>query len=125
MIKELIKLKEKYELDDGITELVYHFNRLGLKTLFSCQGHDWYKKPYIMFQCEEDNLHKIILTLYKMFSEKNTHLDIGTFYKMCEPMISEDHTIAINGNWMWKGNLWNFEDYQKNIDIFSEYMKKL
>lgn len=111
-------MKNEYNLDDGIAELVYQFNRLGLRTAFSCQGHSWAQKPYIMFECDEDVLKNIIIELHQR-DGRQKYLNIGYFYKLCQPIIEKNGNISINNKWMWEGKYWTLEEYNDCIGNFA------
>lgn len=116
-------------MDKGIVELCNQFNRLGLKTKFSCQGDGYFRKPYITFTCNEDNLHNIIKSIYKLHSKYNEYLDIGCFTKSCYPVLIgadiKDIKVSINDDWNWSGSSWDRDDYQNKIDIFTSYLSAI
>jgi len=127
--KEVNELKNKYDLDDGISELVYYFNKYGFTTIYSCQGHDRNKHPYIMFDAEEKEIKTLLQHLYKKFQNKEgQYLDIGKLYKQCEPVLvkNDKEELIFNNHWLWDDfGLWKVEDYQSKIDKLCNYLKQL
>ena len=120
-----------WDLDDGIAELVYIFNEIGFKTIYSCQGHNIgcanINKPYIMFDANEIDIKLMLRKLYDKYSNNySKYLDIGEINKLCSPCCCsayDGNYFKINSHWLWGGNNWIYEDYQTKINRFAEYLK--
>ena len=104
-------MKTEYDpsiIDPEMVTIVENFNKAGIKTLFSCQGHfkesfdgGGQSTPYLLTELPED------LVLYKyIFSSKypNIKIEIEPFFDL------EDSELDILDNFT------NLEEYKSNID---------
>lgn len=81
------------EIDEGVRNVVCVFNRLGYNTIFSCQGHEEYEYPYVIF---DNNIKDIdIAFLAKKFLISNVYK--GYFCKWVR-----NNNGKIWENWVWK-----------------------
>ena len=104
-------MKSEYDpstIDPEMVTIVENFNKAGIKTLFSCQGHFKYSFdgggqsiPYLLTELPKDpNLYNCI------FSGKysNIKIEIESFFDL------EDSELDILDNYT------NLEEYKNNID---------
>lgn len=118
-------MKEQWDLDEGIVDLVYLFNELGLKTKYSCQGHGKGDYPYIMFDMEDEKiLTQVLKEIYETQNIKKSTLDIGHFYQLFTPYISKGEFI-INDSYVWRAEFWKLEDYQRKIDRLARILRRV
>ena len=124
--EEVINLIEMWKLDKNIAELVIVFNKIGLQTIFSCEGCG-NNKPYIMFSGNQNRIEDIIINLYSNFSH-GAYLDIGSFKKLCTPIvtkINDEVEYSFNSNWIWEGEYWLREDYIFKINRLTKMLKQI
>lgn len=107
---------EVKELDKNIKKLVYLFNKIGLRTEFSCEGHEKYEHPCIIFDSyvTEDDIHKVASKILSA----NGYL--GEFHLW----VRKDDSDDVCTNWMFLINC-PFENISDRINLINKVENKI
>ena len=107
---------EVKELDKNIKKLVYLFNKIGLRTKFSCEGHEEHEYPCIIFDSyvTEDDICKVAS---KILSAKGY---LGEFHLW----VRKDDSDDVCTNWMFLINC-PFKNTSDRINLIKKVEDKI
>ena len=114
----LIELNNKMvEIDDECVDLVLFFNKIGLKTKFSCQGHEPYEPFEIIFDdsVTDDQIIKFLSVNLNSYQHSNA---IGKFAKWHRYMSGQ---LAINWIFTCRTIEWAKISYKRFTDDMTKY----
>lgn len=104
------------ELDKNIKKLVYLFNKIGLRTKFSCEGHEEHEYPCIIFDSyvTEDDIYKVASKILSA----NGYL--GEFHLW----VRKGESDNVYANWMFLINC-PFKNTSDRISLINKVENKI
>lgn len=95
------------KIDEEMHDIVYLFNKIGLKTLYCCSGHG-HNTPYIMLNPEID--HRMVFFIWDM---------MHTSIRMESDYWVRDTSLGVLKNWIF--HFTNMEEVNKATEVFALY----